>query len=188
MSATNVKESQLGTLPLASLSVNDFVRIVTSGGNSRSVLLSVLSSKICPSTNLAQTYSSSGTYAVGDLAVYDGTLYKCISAITSGESFVPSHWQAASLSSVISALDGDLETIEKLQKLLSDVIPGTTQTYTFTDGSVSQVLHKQGATTIRTDAFTYATNTITETRTINTGEVLTIVTNLTTLETTVTLS
>jgi hypothetical protein len=70
--------------------------------------------------------------------------------------------------------------------LLSDDVPNTVQTYTFVDGSVSQILHKRNTTTIRTDALTYGDDSITEVRTLNTGEQLTIVTNLTTLETTVT--
>lgn len=70
--------------------------------------------------------------------------------------------------------------------LLSDDIPDTTQTYTFVDGTVSQVTHSRNGTVVRTDAFTYETSTITEVRTLNTGESLTIVTNLTTLETSVT--
>ena len=72
------------------------------------------------------------------------------------------------------------------EMLLCDEVQNTTQEYTFSGGSVTQVLHKRSGTTIRTDAFTYATNTITEVRTLNTGENVTIVTNLTTLETTVT--
>lgn len=74
-----------------------------------------------------------------------------------------------------------------LEDLRADEIPGTTQSYTFTDGAVSQVVHTDAEeTAVRTDTFTYAANTITEVRTLNTGESLTIVTNLTTLETTVT--
>ena len=76
--------------------------------------------------------------------------------------------------------------LKSAMNLLHDEIPTTVQTYVFTDGSVSQVLHKSGNTTVRTDTFTYATNTITEVRTLKTGESLTIVTNLQTLETTVT--
>ena len=76
--------------------------------------------------------------------------------------------------------------LKRAMNLLHDEIPTTVQTYVFTDGSVSQVLHKSGNTTVRTDTFTYATNTITEVRTLKTGESLTIVTNLQTLETTVT--
>lgn len=70
--------------------------------------------------------------------------------------------------------------------LLSDDVPNTVQTYTFTDGSVTQVLHKDGNDTIRTDSFVYGDNTITESRVLYTGASLTIVTNLETLVTTVT--
>lgn len=70
--------------------------------------------------------------------------------------------------------------------LLSDDVPNTVQTYTFVDGSISQIVHKQNTTTIRTDVFTYSAESITEMRTLNTGESLSIVTNLATLETTVT--
>lgn len=70
--------------------------------------------------------------------------------------------------------------------LLADTIPNTVQTYTFADGAVSLVTHKRGTTTIRSDTYTYGSNTITEVRTLNTGESLTIITDLTTLATTVT--
>lgn len=85
-----------------------------------------------------------------------------------------------------TTLGNDVQDLKSAMNLLHDEIPNTVQTYTFTDGSVSQVLHKSGNTTVRTDTFTYATNTITEVRTLNTGESLTIVTNLQTLETAVT--
>ncbi len=78
---------------------------------------------------------------------------------------------------------------EKFVKLHSAEIDNTTQTIVFdSDGNVSQILHKSGNTTIRTDAFTITDTTITETRTLNTGEVLTITTTLATLATTVTLT
>lgn len=79
-----------------------------------------------------------------------------------------------------------LDVDNALQKLLPDNIPDTTQTYTFSGGSVSQVTHSRSGAVIRTDAFAYGATTITEVRTLNTGESLTIVTNLTTLETSVT--
>ena len=76
----------------------------------------------------------------------------------------------------------------EIHDLFNEEIPNTSQTYTFTNGRVSQVLHTRNNTSIRTDVFTYTENSITEVRTLNTGESLTIVTNLTTLETTVTYS
>ena len=70
--------------------------------------------------------------------------------------------------------------------LTEDTIPGTTQTVTMTDGKVTQVAHTQGNTTLRTDVFTYSTGSITEVRTLNSGESLTMVTDLATLATSTT--
>lgn len=80
----------------------------------------------------------------------------------------------------------ELEGLKEDFALFLDEIKNTVQTYTFTDGQVSHILHKSGNNTVRTDVFTYAANSITETRTLASGEALTIVTNLTTLETSVT--
>lgn len=130
-------------------------------------------------TDLAEQYSTSATYAVGDYVLYNGALYRCTTAITTAEAWTPAHWSAAKVS-------GELSDLKSAYRLLNNEIPDTVQTYTFTDGSVTQVLHKSGNVTVRTDSFTYTTNMITEVRTLNTGESLTIATNLTTLETTVT--
>ena len=83
-------------------------------------------------------------------------------------------------------MDNQISLNERLQMLLNESVPNTTEYYTFTDGSVSSVEHRRGQDVIRTDAFTYGQGTITETRTLDTGDVLTIMTNLTTLETQVT--
>lgn len=131
--------------------------------------------------NIAPAYSASSTYAVGDYCTKDNVLYKCSTAISTAEAWNSAHWTQVQLATDVADLKDDL----KVQTLLSDNVPNTVQTYTFSGGSVSQVLHKRNNTTIRTDAFTYGTSSITETRTLNTGDVLTIVTNLTTLETSV---
>lgn len=71
--------------------------------------------------------------------------------------------------------------------LLKEEIFGTTHEINFNSaGQVSSIVHKKGSATYRTDTFTYGTNTITEARTITAIGTLTIVTNLTTLATTVT--
>ena len=78
----------------------------------------------------------------------------------------------------------------KLLTLQEESIPGTTQTIAFdSSGSISQIVHKNSSdVAIRTDAFTFGANTITEVRTLYTGETLTIMTNTDTLVTTVTYS
>ena len=81
-----------------------------------------------------------------------------------------------------------LDASEIKALLLNEEIPDTVQSITFdgTTGNISTITHKRDTTTIRTDVFTFGTGTITEVRTLNTGESLTIATNTTTLETTVT--
>jgi hypothetical protein len=79
---------------------------------------------------------------------------------------------------------GDLKNALMLQE---ETIPDTVQTITFDSaGNVSAITHTANNVAVRTDAFTFGTDTITEVRTLSTGESLTIVTNTTTLQTTVT--
>ena len=120
---------------------------------------------------------------------------KTISIPSSGKYFIlclPNSLPKTGLRVVLSVMSngipGRVSDLESELVLLSDEIPDTTQTYTFSDGSVSQVTHTRNNVAIRTDVFIYAINSITEIRTLNTGESLTIVTNLTTLETIVTYS
>ena len=42
--------------------------------------------------SFAPAYSTSSAYAVGDCVTYDGKLYRCKTAITSGESWTSGHW------------------------------------------------------------------------------------------------
>ena len=94
-------------------------------------------------------------------------------------------------SSLQGQIDTEKQNITQLSKddlLQFENIPGTTQTILFdANGNVQSVTHKNSSNiAIRTDVFTFTDNSITEVRTLNTGESLTIVTNLVTLVTTVT--
>ena len=124
MATTNIKESQLSTLAESSLTLADFIRIVSSSGNSRKTTLE----------SLMEFFSDSDPKAM----------------------------------------------------LLTENIPNTVQTYTYTGDDITGILHKRNGTTIRTDVYTFTDTAVTEVRTLNTGQSLTIVTNLDTLETTVT--
>ncbi|MEE1165401.1 MAG: hypothetical protein UHU21_17110 [Lachnospiraceae bacterium] len=71
--------------------------------------------------------------------------------------------------------------------LFQENIPGTVQTIAFDSaGNIQSVTHKENNVVVRTDVFTFAASTITEVRTLASGESLTIVTNTDTLETTTT--
>ena len=44
--------------------------------------------------NLARPYDSASTYSVGDYVLFQDTLYKCTTAVTTGEAFDPTKWLA----------------------------------------------------------------------------------------------
>ena len=49
--------------------------------------------------NIASAYSSSSTYAVDDLVIYNNVLYKCVTAISTPEAFNAAHWQSTTIAS-----------------------------------------------------------------------------------------
>ena len=49
-------------------------------------------------------YDDTATYAVGDLCIYNNTLYKCTTAITTAEAWNASHWTTTSIADEISDL------------------------------------------------------------------------------------
>ena len=67
------------------------------------------------SAMVADEYSSSATYAVGDYCFHAGTLYKCTTAITTAENWTSGHWTAAKLaedtSELKNAVDAQSEQI-----------------------------------------------------------------------------
>lgn len=76
-----------------------------------------------------------------------------------------------------------MNTLSTNDELRQD-IKGTIQYPTIVNGQVTQILHQSGATVIRSDVFTYATNLITEVRTIiATGATVTFKYHTDTLET-----
>ena len=46
---------------------------------------------------IADAYSNQQTYAVGDYCIYDGNLYRCVTAITTAESWTAAHWVQTTL-------------------------------------------------------------------------------------------
>ena len=65
-------------------------------------------------TTLAQAYSTSATYAVGQYVTYNGGLYRCISAITTAESWTAAHWSAAKIGPDLSDLKRILSNVYKI--------------------------------------------------------------------------
>lgn len=57
---------------------------------------------------ISDKYDSSKTYAVGDYCIYNDTLYKCKTAVTSAEEFDSSKWEATNCGKELVALNSNL--------------------------------------------------------------------------------
>ena len=57
---------------------------------------------------IADTYSATKTYAVGDYVYYSGTLYKCKTAITTAEAWTAAHWETAKLANDVDDLKNSI--------------------------------------------------------------------------------
>ena len=80
----------------------------------------------------------------------------------------------------------ELNNLNRQLNHFDDNLPGTVQTVNFgADGKPSSVVHTKNGATVRTDAYTWGDGTVTETRTTADGSYITMVTNLTTLVTTI---
>lgn len=64
-------------------------------------------------TLLAPTYSTSGTYAVGDYCIYNGNMYRCTTAIPSGESWTSGHWTQVAVGSEVGSLKSAIQNNDK---------------------------------------------------------------------------
>lgn len=53
--------------------------------------------------NLARPYDSASTYAVGAYVLFQNTLYKCVTAVSTGEAFDPTKWIAIKATDEIAA-------------------------------------------------------------------------------------
>ena len=88
------------------------------------------------------------------------------------------------------AVGQEVTSLKSAMLLEQDEIPDTVQSITFDgSGNVQSITHKKRtdqSVTVRTDVFTFSGSTITEVRTLASGESLTIVTDTDTLVTTVT--
>ena len=91
----------------------------------------------------------------------------------------------ANVGAEVGGLKSAIGKDEITSLLLADPIPDTAQAITFdASGNVQTITHSRDGAAVRTDAFVFADGSITETRTLATGESLTIVTNTGTLVTT----
>lgn len=66
--------------------------------------------------NIAANYSTSSAYNVGDLCIYQGNLYRCNTAIVSGEEWTAAHWTQVNIA---GELDSQKQAIANLDDKVS---------------------------------------------------------------------
>lgn len=99
--------------------------------------------------NVAANYSSTSAYAVGDLCIYQGSLYRCNTAIGSGgENWTAGHWTQVNIAGELATLNDQIGTLNSnlpmnQEFLNSEVIVGKYNGITLYEryyaGSVSNI-------------------------------------------------
>lgn len=64
-------------------------------------------------SSLANAYSASSTYAVGDMVLKDGQLYECNTAITTAEAWTAAHWTAVTVGGELATVKDGLAYLKE---------------------------------------------------------------------------
>ncbi len=81
---------QISDLTSASNITDASLFVIEQGGDAKKVDWGMLKNYISP--GIAGPFSTESTYAVGDYVIYNGSMYRCITPITTAESWTPAHW------------------------------------------------------------------------------------------------
>ena len=76
---------------------------------------------------VSDEYSATNTYAVGDYCIHENVLYKCKTAITTGEAFDSNKWVQTTCGTEFGDLNSNLAVIGKCKNLLNPTLKTTTQ-------------------------------------------------------------
>ena len=115
-------------------------------------------------TVVTDVYSISSTYAVGDYCIYENTLYKCTTAITTAEAWNSAHWTAVNISDELESIKGELSNKLNSNKVIQE--NGTVSTSNiYSSEAIQNILnkiHPVGTikmTTVNTNPGTYLPGT-----------------------------
>ena len=90
---------------------------------------------------VASAYDNTAFYDIDDLVLYNGIVYRCITAITSAESWTAAHWKATNLSYMININEKNNDQIETiLGSELEDTLDnGTWNAYGVREASANRL-------------------------------------------------
>ena len=101
----NLSIGTVSTLPAG----DDATATITGTAEAPVLNLGIPEGQAGDANNLAADYSSSKTYVVGEYCIYNGSLYRCTTAITTAESWTAAHWTSAVLGDDVSDLKSAIE-------------------------------------------------------------------------------
>lgn len=96
-------DKQISDLTSASALTDGSLFVLEQAGAAMKANWGMMKNYISP--GIAAQYSTSSTYNVGDYVIYNDSLYRCTTAITTAESWTAGHWKAITLTD-------DLQTIK----------------------------------------------------------------------------
>ena len=74
-----------------------------------------------PKDGVTDEFDSTKTYAVGEYCIYENKLYKCTTAITTGENFNSAKWEATTIGNVIAEIEKEVNELNSTtQKMVYD--------------------------------------------------------------------
>ena len=140
-------------------------------------------------TNTDRVYVYTGSesgYTAGNWYYYDGSAWVSGGVYNSAGMNTDTTLAMAGIPADAEATGEAVAELSRQINHFDDNLPGTVQTVNFgADGKPSSVVHTKNGATVRTDAYTWGDGTVTETRTTADGSYITMVTDLSTLVTTI---
>ena len=110
--------------------------VQTSLGKADTALQSYTETDPIASAMVADEYSSSATYAIGDYCKHSGSLYRCTTTISTAEAWTAAHWTAVTVGEELTAYKEDITNIQNAT-LITDTASGAIAS--FPDGAAMPV-------------------------------------------------
>lgn len=101
-------DKQISDLTAATGLTDGSLFVIEQSGAAKSANWGMIKEYISPS--IAPTYSNTSKYAVGNYVIYNGKLYRCITAINSGESWDSAKWVSVYLCRDISGVVSEISS------------------------------------------------------------------------------
>lgn len=108
-------DKQISDLTSASALTDGSLFVLEQAGAAMKANWGMMKNYISP--GLANQYSNSATYNVGDYVIHNNQLYRCITAITTPESWTEAHWVSTTMSNVSPTYRGTLTSADDMNTL-----------------------------------------------------------------------